>query len=53
MKDDDDCGSVLFNRRHLRIDHSVMLVEPTRRDLVMYSCCMRISSPGPSKRKQS
>jgi hypothetical protein len=27
MKDDDDCGSVLFNRRHLRIDHSVMLAK--------------------------
>jgi hypothetical protein len=53
MKDDDDCGSVLFNRGHLRIDHSVMLAEPTRRDLVMYSCCMRIPSPRPSKGERS
>jgi hypothetical protein len=28
MKDDDDFGSVLLNRRHLRIDRSVMLAKP-------------------------
>jgi len=31
MKDDDDCRSVLFNRRHVRIDRSVMLAKPTSR----------------------